>query len=45
MDIYWFLDVILQSKVLGNKTRYFNIDFDSNGLFILFTYFKQVPSI
>ena len=45
MDIYWFLDVILRSKVLGNKTRYFNIDFYSNGLFLLFTYFKQAPSI
>ena len=27
------------------QTRYFYVDFDSNGVFLLFIYFGQVPSI
>ena len=41
IDIHWFC----RRHTSIQKTSYFNVDFDSNRLFLIFIYLKQVPSI
>ena len=38
IDIHWFCRRHTSIKNTWQKTRYFNVDFDSNGLFILFIF-------
>ena len=45
IDIHWFCKRHTSIQNTWQQTRYFNVDFDSNGLFLLFIYFRQVPSI
>ena len=42
-----FVDAIPRSKILRNRLGILTqiLDFNSNGLFLLFIYFRQVPSI
>ena len=51
IDIHWFWrrHTPIQNTWLSKSTlkyaRYFDVDFDNNGLFLLLIYFRQVPSI
>ena len=45
IDIHWFCKRHTWTQNAWQQTRYFNTDFDRNGLFLLFIYFRQVPSI
>ena len=45
IDIHWFCRRHNSIQNAWQQTKYFNVDFDSNGLFLLFIYFRQVPSI
>ena len=45
LDFHWFCRPYTSIQNTCQQTRYFNVDFDSNGLFLLFICFKQVPSI
>ena len=38
------VDAVHRHKILGNKLG-INVGFDSNGLFLFFLYFREVPSI
>ena len=38
-----FADALLRPEILGN--RLYNVDFDCNGLFFIFLFFREVPSI
>ena len=43
--IHWFCRRHTLIQNTWQQTRYFYVDFDSNGVFLLFIYFGQVPSI
>ena len=45
IDIHWFCRRHNSVQNTWQQTKYFNVDFDSNRLFLLFIYFRQVPSI
>ena len=45
IDIHWFCRRHTSIQNTLQQTGYFNVDFDSNGLFLLFIYFRQVSSI
>ena len=45
LDIHWFYRRYTSIQNTCQQTRYFKVDFDSNGLFLLFIYFRQAPSI
>ena len=45
IDIHWFFRRHTSIQNTWQQTRYFNVDFYSNGLFLLFMHFKQVPLI
>ena len=45
IDIHWFCRRHTLIKNTWLQTRYFKVDFDSIGFFLLFIYFRQVPSI
>ena len=38
-----FADTLLRPKISGN--RLYNVDFDCNGLFFIFLFFREVPSV
>ena len=42
--MHWFCTHHTSTQNTWQQTKYFNVDFDSNGLF-LFLYFKELPSI
>ena len=45
IDIHWFCNHHTSLQNTWQYARCFNADFNSNGLFFLFIYFRQVPSI
>ena len=45
IDIHWFCNRHTSLQNTWQYARCFNADFNSNGLFFLFIYFRQVPSI
>ena len=45
IDIHWFCKRHTSIQNTWQQTRYFKADSDSNVLFLLFIYFRQVPSI
>ena len=41
MDIHWYCRRHNSIQNTWQQTKYFNVDFDSNGLFLLFIYFRK----
>ena len=45
IDVYWFCRRHTSIQTTRQQSWFFNVDFDNNGLFLSFVYFRHIPSI